>query len=159
GINRVMSKYIIDAGHHVFIVLYAPPTAPGRPKEVFAVAGRAARIGVEHGVSLGSEELHLEVEVVAIRTVWSAMNGENQGELLACRVRRHEKPAFHLRAVLTRENDAGCRVEAHVAQKSCIHIREPALAVHQVVDATRVERRNVDFRRMRWVSRSIGDAG
>src|SRR6476619_3019647 len=100
-----MSKYVINTGHHVLVILDAPSTAPRGPEEVFAVARRATRICVEHGKSLGGEELQLEVEVVAIGAVRSAVDGENQRELVARPVRRHEKPAFDLRAVLTREYD------------------------------------------------------
>ena len=82
-IDGAMSKHVIDARHHVLIILDAPASAPRRPEKVFTVPRRAARICVDDGVPLRGKELQLEVEVVAVGTVRTAVDGENERQSVA----------------------------------------------------------------------------
>src|SRR5947207_13995930 len=52
-IDRVMSKYVIDAGHHVLVVFDAPSPAPRRPMNVFAEASQATGMLVHIGLAIG----------------------------------------------------------------------------------------------------------
>src|SRR5690242_11961660 len=119
-----MGKYVIHSSHHVFIILDSPSAPPRRPEEILAVSGRTARISVEHRVPPGSEELQLEIEIVAIRAVWAAVNRNNQWQALGRLVGRQEKPAFDLRSILAAEQQSRGRIEPNGAQKRRIHARE-----------------------------------
>src|ERR1051325_7444070 len=70
--DRVVRDRIVDARHDVFAVPIAPG-APRSPQELFAVAGRAAEIDLEHEIAVGREELTLEVEAVLVGRMWTAM--------------------------------------------------------------------------------------
>src|SRR6266513_6525828 len=93
-IDRIMSKYVIDAGHHVLVVFDAPAPAPRRPQKVFAVASGAARIRVEYGIAIGGEQLQLEIEVVAVGAVRSAVDGKNERQSFTGSVCRDQHPTF-----------------------------------------------------------------
>ena len=118
-----MSKYVIDAGHHVLVVFDAPAPAPRRPQKVFAVASGAARIRVQHGIAIGGEELQLEIEVVAVGAVRSAVDGKNERQSFTGGVCRDQDPTFDLRAVLAIEGDSRRRVEVDIAEKGRVHVR------------------------------------
>src|SRR2546430_1065804 len=76
-VDVVMALRVINAAHHVVEVEIAP-RAPRGPQKLLAVAGRAARVRVDHEVSVGGKELVLEREVGAVCAVRTAMDRENQ---------------------------------------------------------------------------------
>src|ERR1700676_1610344 len=69
--------------------------------ELLAVAGAAARIGVEHDITQGGPDLLFEIEAIAVIAEGSAVNFENKRVFLrGVEARRLNNPALNFALVL-----------------------------------------------------------
>src|SRR5260370_41377490 len=88
--------------------------------ELLAVAGGAARIGVEHDEAAGGLDLHLMLEADAVHGVRAAVNFENKWILFRrIKVRRLDDPALDILAV------AG--IEAEFLDRADLDLRRQAV--------------------------------
>src|SRR5262249_51908014 len=91
----------VDAGHQVEIVV-AGIAILNDVAKILSVASRAARVRIEHDVSLGGHPMKLVIEDPSVGGVRSAVNVENQRILLlGIEVGRFLYPGLDLLAVET----------------------------------------------------------
>src|SRR4029077_3231093 len=115
--------YLIDAGHQIFVIV-AWITILNHVPKFLAVTRAAARIRVEHHVTLRCHPLKFMNENVAVRDVWSTMDVQNQRIfLMRIEIRRLLQPclyAFAVKAVVRNLFRFG---EIQFRQQVVIHIR------------------------------------
>src|SRR6187455_1448999 len=129
AIDGIAPQCVVDAGDDVLAVFVAP-RAPGGPFERFAVAGRAAEIGVEDEVAARGEELLLEVEGVAGRRVRAAVTEDDERIVAAGLVELRWKcqPALDLCSILARPPQALGLTHGLRREERAVHVAQFLLA-------------------------------
>ena len=80
----------------------------------------------------------------------TTVNGENERDALAGRMPRQDEPAFHLRSILARKDDAHRRIQADLARERRVHRGKPPLAARGWLAAAAAHRSRVH---VRWIRR------
>ena len=95
ALDREVLDDMIDACHDILPIFCAPCT-PGRPEELFAVAGRAAEIHLKNEISGRCEVLTLEIKAISHRAVRSAVVAHDERVWPACSAVavRKKEPSF-----------------------------------------------------------------
>ena len=94
GVDVALGENGVDAGVEV-VEIVAGIGVMNQIGEFFAVAGAAARVGVEDDVTLGGPDLRLQVETIAVVGERTAVNLEDEGIFLGgIKIRRLDDPAF-----------------------------------------------------------------
>src|SRR5579859_2130554 len=99
GVNVALGDDRVHAAVHV-IEIVAGIGVVNEIGELFAVAGAAARIGIENDVAHGSPHLFFKIEAIAVITKRTAVNLENERIFfVGVEIRRLNDPAFDLAAI------------------------------------------------------------